>query len=270
MEDPASPGTFTGSIPGHYDEYLGPMFFEPYAVYVSNLIDPSSVNNALELGCGTGRVTNHLRKVLSPKAKLVASDLSEEMLAVAKEKLKRLDIDWRIIDSQQIPYNDNSFDLVVCCFSYMFAEDKGKAFTEALRVVRPGGKLILSTWDTLEFNGASDVFRKAVKRYLGDTLPPMYNLPFSMHDPDAIRNQLIKVGFSKVKTEVVEQKSTCSTAREATYGLVRGGSLYNEIVKRNPDWVDEIAATVETELSKKYGSAPMVAPIRAIVVQAWK
>jgi ubiquinone/menaquinone biosynthesis C-methylase UbiE len=73
------------------------MFFEEYAIEVSSRIDPSRVQFALELCCGTGRVTNHLRKVLPASTKLVASDISPDMMAVAKEKLSPFSIDWQII-----------------------------------------------------------------------------------------------------------------------------------------------------------------------------
>lgn len=265
----ASPN-FSGSIPKHYDQYLGPMFFEPYAIDISERIDPSSVQFALEIGCGTGRVTNHLRRVIPATSKLVASDISPDMLEVAKEKLKAFNIDWQIIDAQQLPFDDNSIDLVVCCFGYMFVQDKSKAFGEAYRILRPGGTLFLSTWDKLELNEASNVFRKTVKKYFGDSLPESYKLPFSMHDPLIIKDQLHHAGFSTIITDVVEKNSICATAKEATYGIVQGGSLYNEIIKRNPEWLDEITVTVEKELEEKYGAAPMVAPMQAIIGQAWK
>src|SRR4051812_43476750 len=148
---------FTGSIPHHYEECLGPIFFEPYAIEISKRINPSSVHFALELACGTGRVTRHLRNVFPSNAKLVASDISPDMLAVAKEKLGTLDIDWQIIDAQELPFADNSVDLVVCCFGYMLVPDKLKAYAEAYRVLRPGGMLLFATWDRLEVNAASYV-----------------------------------------------------------------------------------------------------------------
>lgn len=261
---------FTGSIPLHYDQYQGPMFFEEYAIEVCSRINPTVVLAALELCCGTGRVTNHLSKTLLPSAKLVASDISTEMIAVAKEKLQGTAIDWQIIDAQKIPYDANSFDLVVCCFGYMFTPDRAKAFAEALRVLRHGGTLLISTWDKLERNEASFVFRSIAKKYLGDPLPGTYNLPFSLHDPASLKQELLTAGFSKVKVDLVEKKSICSTAKEATYGMVNGGTLYNEIIKRNPAWLPEISAAVEKELSEKYGVAPMVAPMRALITQAWK
>lgn len=261
---------FTGSIPKNYDDHMGPMFFEDYAIELANRIDPSTVKVALELSCGTGRVTNHIRKVLLPTSKLIASDISPDMLAIAKEKLKNESIEWQSIDFTKIPLADNSIDLVVCSFGYMFAENKVTAFAEALRVLRPGGTLIISTWDKLENNEASQVFRKTIKKYFGDSLPDTYKIPYSMYDPTAIKTQLLQAGFSKVKIDLVEKESVSESARKATIGMVQGGSLYNVIIKTNPAWVDEISAEVEKELSEKYGSAPMKAPMKAWIAQAWK
>ncbi len=270
MSDTSPSLHFSGSIPQNYEHYLGPMFFEPYAVEIAERIEPSAVQFALELACGTGRVTRHLREIIPAASTLIASDISPDMLAVAREKLKHLEIDWKIMDAQELPFDNNRIDLIVCCFGYMFVPDRSKAFAEAYRVLRPGGMLLLSTWDKLERTEASHVFRTTVKKYLGDALPESYQLPFSMHDPAAIKALLQRAGFSKVTSAAVKKNTISTTAREAAQGLVKGGSLYNEILKQNPAWLDEIILTVEKELSEKYGSAPMIAPMSAIISQAWK
>ncbi|HTH57969.1 MAG TPA: methyltransferase domain-containing protein [Cyclobacteriaceae bacterium] len=270
MTDRTQTTPFTGSIPKNYDEHMGPMFFEDYAIEIASRIDRSTVQIALELSCGTGRVTNHIRKALRPAARLIASDISPDMLKIAQEKLKNTSIEWRSIDFTKIPFDNASIDLVVCSFGYMFAENKTTAFAEALRVLRPGGTLILSTWDKLESNGASNVFRTIIKKYFGDRLPESYKIPYSMNDPEAIREELTKAGFSKIKIELIEKQSVSESAKKATIGMVQGGSLYNEIIKINPAWVDQISAEVEKELTEKYGAAPMKAPMKALITQAWK
>jgi len=264
------PFNFSGSIPKHYDQFSGPLFFEPYAIEVSSRINPSSVEVALELASGTGRVTRHLRNILAVSAKLIASDISEDMLVIAKEKLKALDINWQMIDAQQLPFEGGSIDLVVCCFGYMFVPDKLKAFAEAYRVLRPGGMLLFTTWDKLELIGASYVYRHIAKKYLTEPLPESYNLPFSMYDESAINEMLHEVGFSKTSIEKVSKLSISPTAKEATEGLTQGGVIYNEIMSRNPGWIEEIKVLVEKELSEKFGESPMVAPMSAVISQAWK
>jgi ubiquinone/menaquinone biosynthesis C-methylase UbiE len=261
---------FSGSIPANYDEYLGPMFFEPYAQDISKLISTADINAALEIGCGTGRVTRHLRNALAADVKLIASDISPDMLAVAKNKLKNENIEWKIADAQKLPFDDNSVDLVVCYFGYMLVPDKGAAYSEAKRVLRKGGMFLMATWDKLEHNEASFVFRRRLKDHFGESLPELYKLPFSMHDSNLIIQSLKAAGFIDIQSEHVTKHSRAETAAKAAHGLVKGGSLYHEIMKRDPKLVDEIFSEVEKELTEKYGREPMIAPMSAIITIARK
>jgi ubiquinone/menaquinone biosynthesis C-methylase UbiE len=261
---------YSGSFPRYYEECLGPFFFEPYAVEVSKRINSSSIDFALEIACGTGRVTRHLRSVIPTNAKLVASDLSADMLSVAKEKSGTLNIEWQIIDAQELPFADNGVDLIICCFGYMFVSDKSKAYAEAYRVLKPGGMLLIATWDKLEHNGASYVYRTVAKKYLTEPLPERYNLPTSMNDDEEIRRELQLAGFSKIIIERVEKISVSASAKEAATILTEGGSVYDEIMKQNPVSLNEIKEAVEKELAEKFGTSPMKAPLRALITQAWK
>ncbi len=263
-------GDVRGDTAAYYDQFFGPLFFEPYALEVAKRIDPAGIAVALEIAAGTGRVTRHIRERIPPQAKLIASNINEDMLQEAKKKLSHLAIDWQHIDAQQLPFADNSIDLVVCCFGYMFVDNKPKAFAEACRVLRPGGQFILTTWDRLEQNGAAFITRSIAKEYLKEPLPASYATATSMNDEKIIAQLIKDAGFSKNRVEKVKQSSVSPSAKEAAYGLVEGGLFYQEIEKQNPAWIEEIKRKVEKELGEKFGKAPMVAPISAVIGQAWK
>lgn len=266
----SQPFDFSGKVAIHYDECLGPMFFEPYAIEVAKRIDPSDIHLALEIASGTGRVTRHIRENIPVSAKLIASDVSNDMLAIAKEKLKDYDIEWKNIDAQQLPFEDNSVDLVVCCFGYMFVPDRSKALAEAYRVLRPGGMLLFTTWDKLELNAASYICRRIALKYLDNFDYESYNLPFQMNNDADIDSLLRASGFSQILIEHVKQYSVCESAKEAVNRLTRGGFIYNEVEKRNAAWLEELRITAEKELSEKFGEAPMIAPMSAVVIEARK
>jgi ubiquinone/menaquinone biosynthesis C-methylase UbiE len=270
---PSTPVT-SSDAPGqaavHYDEFYGPLFFEPYAIEVAKRVDAAPASIVLEIAAGTGRVTRHISERIPPSAKLIASDVSDDMLSVAKKKLSHLEIDWQNIDAQQLPFDDNSIDLVVCCFGYMFVPDKPKAFAEAHRILKPGGQLLFTTWDKLENNGASYISRSTALSYLEEPLPASYNLATSMNDEAMIKPLLQDAGFAKMSIEKVGLFSVSPTAKEAANGLVAWGPIYEAIKKLNPSAIDEIKIKVEKELTEKFGSAPMVAPMSALICQAWK
>jgi len=260
----------SNSSAAYYDQFFGPLYFEPYALEVIKRIDPASVSIALEIAAGTGRVTRHIRECIPAFARLIASDISEDMMGEAKKKLGHLNIEWLNIDAQELPFNDNSIDLVVCCFGYMFVPEKQKAFAEAYRVLKPGGMFLFTTWDKLEHNAASYTARSIAMEYWEGPLPESYNQATSMSDETAIRQLLKDAGFSKTKIETVKLLSTSPSAKEIANGLVEGGGIYSELKKQNPAWIPEIKSKVEKELAEKFGAAPMIAPISAVICEAWK
>jgi ubiquinone/menaquinone biosynthesis C-methylase UbiE len=260
----------SGDSAAHYDQYFGPLYFEPFAIEIAKRIDPTSIEIALEIAAGTGRVTRHIRERIPTAAKLIASDISEDMLQEAKKKLRDLDIEWQTIDAQELPFNDCSIDLVVCCFGYMFVPDKAKAFAEAYRVLKPGGMFLFTTWDRVEKNIPSYITRLIAEDYLEEPLPESNNQATSMSEEGVISPLLQNAGFTKISIEKVELLSASPTARDAAYGLVKGGPFYKVIKKRNPAWIDEMINKVEKELAEKFGAAPMKAPISAVISQAYK
>lgn len=264
------PGDTPGQTATHYDQFFGPLYFEPYAIEVAKRIELAGIAVVLEIAAGTGRVTRHIRERILSSAKLIASDISGEMLAVAKEKLGHLDIEWQHIDAQQLPFSDNSIDLVICCFGYMFVPNKPTAFAEAYRVLRPGGQFLFSTWDKLENNPASYISRCIAKQYLEEPLPASYDLPTSMSDERGIRSLLQDGGFSKLSVEKVKLLTASPSAKEAALGFVEGSSVYEEVRKRKPGSIEEIKIKLEKELASQFGEAPMIVPISALINQAWK
>jgi SAM-dependent methyltransferase len=125
---------------------------------IANLLPPMSAHliraayvrsgeRVLDVACGTGitAITAH-----RTGAKVIGLDLTPELLARAKEEAALADItegiEWKQGDAEDIPYPDNSFDVVFSSLGYMFAPRPTVAAQELIRVTKAGGRIAFTTW----------------------------------------------------------------------------------------------------------------------------
>jgi ubiquinone/menaquinone biosynthesis C-methylase UbiE len=259
---------FTGSIPANYDKYLGPFLFEPYALDLVSRLQDKKYNDILEIACGTGRVTKHLASSVNYDT-LTATDLNPDMISIAKEKAQDKNIKWMQADAMELPFNDNSFDLVVIQFGIMFFPDKQKGLNEAFRVLKPGGKLIFNTWDKTENVPGIYEGRKIVESYFEGNPPKFYSIPFSMYDEKELRELPANAGFKNVTVSLVKKEGYSPSSADLAIGIVEGNPIYLAITEKDPSLVNKITEHVTKELTEKYGGSVKV-PIQAWVIEANK
>lgn len=98
----------------------------------------------LDVGCGTGALLEAILSV-SPGIKAVGLDLSPEMLNIARQKLcGRAELTQGY--AELLPFAERSFDVVVSCSAFHFWRKPARALREILRVLVPGGRLVLTDW----------------------------------------------------------------------------------------------------------------------------
>ena len=262
---------FAGSIPAAYDRYLGPLFFQPYAEDMAGRLNVGAGSSVLELACGTGVVTRVLRDRLPAAVRLVATDLNEPMLQNAAAKFAEKDaIEWKQADATKLPFDDESFDAVVCQFGFMFFPDKSSSAREAHRVLKPGGIFLFNVWDSLEQNPLGRIPHETIAGFFEKDPPMFYQVPFGYHDRREIRQLLENAGFRDVRVENVDKMSGASRTEDAAVGLVQGTPVSVAIAERDASLFSEITQAVARALEEHFGSSTFQAPMRAVVVEARK
>jgi ubiquinone/menaquinone biosynthesis C-methylase UbiE len=257
---------FAGSIPELYDRCLGAFLFEPYAADLAGRAAVLAPRRILETAAGTGIVTAALAAAL-PEAEIVATDLNPDMLKVAERKHGSDRISFAQADAQALPFEDGSFDLVVCQFGAMFFPDRVGAYREARRVLKPGGAFLLSVWDRLEANPASQTLSDAVAALFPED-PPSFlaRVPFGYHDKAAVEADLKAAGFSQVEAETVAKRSRGAASIVAP-GLCEGSPLRSEIEARDPGRLPEAGEAALAALVERHGD-PVDAAMSAHVFTA--
>lgn len=264
-----SNAAFVGSIPENYDRYLGMVLFDPYAADLVARLDLPENAAVLELACGTGIVTRRLRDLLGPNDRLVATDLNEAMLGYAGLKFSPEDVvEWKQANATELTFAAESFDAVVCQFGLMFFPDKEKAMREMFRVLKPGGTLIFSTWDAIERNDLPNIAHGIISKFFEDNPPDFYDIPFSIHDPEAIKSLVSAAGFGRIQVSVLPLEAISSSARDAAKGLVHGNPVITAIRERDESSIPEIVAAIAAAIAANCGDNPVRGRMQALICSA--
>ena len=258
---------FSGSIPELYDTILGPAQLDRLGADLVRRLPVRPKGDVLELACGTGIVTRRLRERIDANFRLVATDVSEPMLAYARAKVKGK-IDWRVADAAALPFKDATFGVVACQLGVMFVPDKPKLFSESRRVLEEGGTLLFNCWDRLELNphaqAASEVMHAL---FPGDPDMDFSKIPYSFNDRGEIQGLLEAARFRAIEIEQVKIKVECPSARTFATGQIRGTPRSTLIEKKGAN-TDQVIEKLAQRLAAVGGSEPFQIDAHVLVVQA--
>jgi SAM-dependent methyltransferase len=213
-------------------------------------------------------VTRALAATLRPDASIVATDLNQAMLDHAATMDTARPVEWRQADAMTLPFDDASFDTVVCQFGVMFFPDRARGYAEVLRVLAPRGTFVFNVWDRIEDNdfaacvtaGAESVFPDDPPRFLA-------RVPHGYCDTTRIRADLAGGGFaSPADIESVELRSVAKSPRFPALGFCHGTPLRSEIEARDASRLGDVVDAAAETIARRCGTEAVDGRMRANVV----
>lgn len=259
---------FTGSIPEIYEKYLVPLIFEDYAKDLANRVREKPVSSVLEIAAGTGVVTRAVADALDAKVSIIATDLNQAMLDHGASVRSDKNVSWQEADALALPFEDGSFDVVLCQFGVMFFPDRIKAYSESLRVLKPGGRYIFNVWDQIEHNEFADTVTSALVDVFPDD-PPLFlpRTPHGYSSTSEIASELSDAGFTSIPSfETVTVRSRAQSPAIPAIAYCQGTPLRNEIENRDPSLLEYATEIATTALSKRFGTGAIEGKIQGHVV----
>jgi tocopherol O-methyltransferase len=161
----------------------------------------SDAQNILDVGCGIGGSTLYLAQKFNCDA--VGITLSSVQVARAKERAKEANLSEKAqflrANALEMPFKDNTFDLVWTLESGEHMPDKKKFLEECYRVLKPGGKLIMATWCHRSTNSLAGELTDDEKRHL-ENIYQAYYLPYVISIPE-YEKIVHNCGFKGVKAD---------------------------------------------------------------------
>lgn len=255
-------------VPHLYDEELVPLIFAPHAPDLAARVAARPATSVLEIAAGTGALTRELSERLPAGATIVATDLHQTMLDFAMRVGTDRAVEWRQADALQLPFANRTFDVVVCQFGVMFFPDKARAFSEARRVLRPGGALVFNVWDRVEENDFADGVTDALASLFPDD-PPRFlpRVPHGYFDLALIERDLADGGFNaKPEIETVTSRSPATSPRVPALAYCLGTPLRAEIQTRDPLKLEAAVGAAEALIAERLGDGPVEGRLKAHVV----
>lgn len=261
---------FVGSIPEIYDKYLVPLIFKPYANDLANRVASLKPANILETAAGSGVVTRAVIPCLSHDAHYTVTDLNQPMLDYAASKqAPDARISWRPADALCLPFDDASFDIVLCQFGVMFFPDRIAGYAEAHRVLKPDGTLLFNVWDHIESNEFANVVTEVATKVFPDNPPGFLpRTPHGYHDEVLIRQELGTAGFADVTFVSLEETSSAPCPRHPAVAYCKGTPLRNEIEARDANLLDCVTDRSADAIAARFGTGPVAAKIRGHIITA--
>ena len=259
-------------MPELYERYMVPLIFQPYTDDLVTRLAGLDVASVLEVAAGTGVVTRAMASRLPESVRITATDLNPPMIDYAQSVGTARPVAWQAADVMSLPFEDASFDAVVCQFGAMFFPDRRAAFAELARVLRPGGVFLFNVWNRLDQNEFAALISAEVAAQFPDIAADfLARTPYGYYDEPTIRADVAGGGFeSPAKFELVEARSRAESAEIPAIGFCQGTPLRNEITASDPERLADVTAAAARAIERSFGASNVDGKISAFVLTAIK
>jgi len=168
-------------------------------------------------------------------AAVVAVDISPVMLELLDGRVRKesLNIETRVMDGHALELAADSFEMAGSQFGVMLFPDMPEGISEMVRVVKPGGRVLIITYgdpSKIDFLG---FFVAAIRTIRPDfDGPPMdpLPLPFQLHDPERLRNELAAAGLKDIEVETITETTGFQSGRELWEWVVWSNPIVEEVL----------------------------------------
>jgi SAM-dependent methyltransferase len=258
---------FIGSIPELYDCNVAPLIMVPHAGDIACRLSDMVAGRLLEVAAGTGIVTTALARAL-PRTQLIATDLNQSMLDYAATKPELRGVEFRQADALALPFDDQSFDAVVCQFGVMFVPDRVAAFREAHRVLQPGGQFVFNVWESVAKNPVMAATLAGLsRRYPQHPSWFLERTPCGYRDPDVIRTDLAAGGFADCRIEEVTLIGRAASPMSAAIGFCQGSPMRAELEALDPTNLEAATAAAAAAIAERFGEGAFETELCALVIE---
>jgi SAM-dependent methyltransferase len=208
---------------GHYEAHWASQL-RPAPERLLELAHLASGERVIDVACGTGLVTLAAATAVGPSGTVLGTDLSAGMVELARNTAVRAGIGnarFARVDAETLEAEPAAFDAALCSLGLMYVPHPEQALRELHRVLRPGGRVVVSVWGNRSRCGWADVFPIVDARVESEVCPLFFRLGVG----DALRGALEGAGFVDVAVERLTVLLAFADADDACGAAFVGGPV---------------------------------------------
>lgn len=249
-----------------------------YGAATETMLDLAGVqagSRVIDVAAGTGESTLMAARRVGPKGHVLAADVSASMLNVAAEAASKAgltNVETRVMNAENLELDANSFDAVISRIALMLFPNPGTALNRMRRVVKPGGRVAVMVYATLERNPYHAVFQETVRR-LGNIPWPAPGEPwmFALGAPGVLEKLYHEAGFQDVSVHTAPIPRGFPSAAAAVANMKKAAGDLKELMTQLKQADREVAwAEIEEKFKKFEGPNGFEAPGEVLIAVGTK
>lgn len=256
--------------PEAYERCLVPALFGGWAKSLVGLAHPRNGERVLDIACGTGIVARLAAPTVGVMGSVAGLDADLAMIAVARETSPTVvpTIKWQRGDAHELPFSNESFDVVFCQQGLQFFANGAVALAEMRRVLMPQGRLAVSVWRGVQQGIWAIALATTFEQYGGPEAVEALRAPCPFGEPEALRRLITDVGFKDVQITVSVEHLRSRSADELLQQAVSLTTLAGPLSGLNLHARGALIAALEEALSPHKRDGGFAIPIEANVALA--
>ena len=248
-----------------YERYMVPAIFARWSTVLLELVAPQAGERVLDLACGTGIVARTAASMVQPGGEVFGVDFNPAQIATARSIDSS--IEWREGDAGSLPFTDQEFDLVVCQQGFQFFPDGVQAVKEIHRVLKPGGRVGIAVWSSIEKCPGYPALVHALERRVGSSAAGLIHI---WGDSVEVRRLFADGGFPDADVVTLSNDAIFASAEEFTRSIVVGSIMRRTDAQFSEETLGLMTADVAAELAPYLGENGLKFPMEAHLLTARK
>jgi SAM-dependent methyltransferase len=255
-------GQVIGSAAEVYEEFFIPALFGEWAPRVADAAMIAPGQRVLDVACGTGVLAREAAERVGTGGHVVGLDINAGMLEVARHKAPQ--VEWRQGPAEALPFDSESFDAVVSQFGLMFFRDRQAAIQEMVRVLRPGGRLVVAVWDALENTPGYAAVTELLLRLFDDEAADALRAPYVLGDARVLRSLFSGMGVRDLEIQTQQGTVRFPSIQSWVYTDVKGWTLADMISDAEFELLAEEAESALQPFVMAQGTVAFSAPAHIV------